>query len=76
MGSASAGAGGVAEGGSTGGSAATAATGAAGGASSATGTGPSPASGTHDNGWHEGNNPKGFTVDHPDNSQGNGNNHH
>jgi hypothetical protein len=32
--------------------------------------------GAHDNGWHEGNNPNGFTIDHPDKSQGNGNNHH
>ncbi len=36
-----------------------------------------PSAGTsHDNGWHEGNNPNGFAVDHPDNSQGQGNNHH
>jgi len=27
-------------------------------------------------GWHEDNNPSGFTVDHADKSQGNGNNHH
>jgi len=43
----------------------------------AVGTGADPSGGDpHDNGWHEGNNPNGFTVEHPDNSQGNGNNHH
>ena len=40
------------------------------------GTATDPASGAHDNGWHNGNNPNGFTVNHPDNSQGHGNNHH
>jgi hypothetical protein len=57
---------------------------AAAGAGAAVSTG-SPAASTadpasngtpHDNGWHEGNNPNGFTIDHPDKSQGNGNNHH
>jgi hypothetical protein len=36
----------------------------------------SPNGVAHDNGWHEGNNPNGFTLDHSDNSRGDGNNHH
>jgi hypothetical protein len=50
---------------------------AATGGTAAAGTGTiTPAGTPHDNGWHEGNNPNGFTIDHPDKSQGNGNNHH
>src|SRR6185436_10705959 len=32
--------------------------------------------GAHDNGWHNGNNPNNFTIEHQDKSQGGGNNHH
>jgi hypothetical protein len=36
----------------------------------------SPSSDPHDNGWHDGNNPNNFVIDHSDQSQGQGNNHH
>ena len=50
---------------------------AAAGGRAAAGTGTALPSGTpHDNGWHEGNNPNGFVIDHDDKSQGGGNNHH
>ncbi len=50
-------------------------TGGTGGGPAATSGGSDP-SGAHDQGWHNGNNPNGFTVDHNDKSQGNGNSHH
>lgn len=55
--------------------------GATGAAGSAAGTADSesptdPSGGAHDNGWHNGNNPNGFAIDHDDKSQDKGNNHH
>jgi len=53
------------------------------GASPGDATGHSPSSATspgsevpHDNGWHNGSNPNGVSVQHDDKSRGNGNNHH
>lgn len=47
--------------------------GTGGGGPAAAGSAPA---GAHDNGWHNGNNPNGLTINHDDKSQGNGNNHH
>ncbi len=52
-----------------------AASGGGNGGSSVSGGG-SPSGDSHDNGWHNGNNPNDFVINHDDKSNGNGNNHH